>query len=118
MNLSLKDLGATVVTALTVLVFAANHESWSVWLIGDSRRWAIGAVALLGIAGCGFGSAGKDVGTKMLAPLGMLAFVLLVAAFVTGSLTLFSLLVADIVVLWLGSTIRHASAPHRRLLSH
>jgi hypothetical protein len=106
------------VTALTVLVFAANHQSWNVLLIGDSRRWAIGAVALLGIAGCGFGSAGKDAGTRVLAPFGMLAFVLVVAAFVTGSLTLFSLLVADVVVLWLGSTIRHAAPPIRRPVPH
>ena len=35
-------------SALSVLVFAATHEGWNVWLIGDSHRWAAGAILVLG----------------------------------------------------------------------
>ena len=41
--------------------------------------------------------------------LGIGALALGVAALITGSLTLLSLLAVDIVVLWAGSTLRHAS---------
>ncbi|HEY1366454.1 MAG TPA: hypothetical protein VGF23_05050 [Gaiellaceae bacterium] len=108
MTLTRKDLFATVLTVLVVLVFATAHEGWGVPLLGDSHRWAAGAILLLGIATCGQGSADKGIASKVLALLGMTAFAVGVAALVTGSLTPLSLLVVDTVVLWAASTLRHA----------
>jgi peptidoglycan/LPS O-acetylase OafA/YrhL len=87
MTRGLKDVVATGLTVMAVLAFLAAQEGWGVWLIGDSRRWAAGAIALLGIATCGLGSPGKDKATKFLATLGVLAFVLAILALATGSLT-------------------------------
>jgi hypothetical protein len=113
MQLTQKDLAATVLTALIVLVFLATHEGWNVWLVGDSRRWAAGAIFLIGTMTCGLGSHSKGRMTKMLATLGVTAFVLAVLAIATGSLTPLALLVLDIVVLWAISTFRHARPqPH------
>jgi hypothetical protein len=107
MTLTRKDLAATVFTALAVLVYAATHEGWGVPLVGDSHRWATGAIVLLGMLTCGQGTMTKGRTTAFLAALGVLAFVLAVIAFVTASLTPLSLLVADIVVLWAVATVRH-----------
>lgn len=111
-----RDLGATLVTALVVLTFAATHEGWDVWLVGSSHRWAAGAILLLGMVGCGLGSPGKDSLWRLFAGLGTVTLALAIAALVTGSLTVLSLLVAAIVLLWAGSTIRHTvrlpHAPH------
>jgi len=109
MTRGLKDVVATGLTALAVLAFLATHEGWGGWLIGDSRRWAAGAMGLLGIATCGLGTPGKDNATKFLATLGVLAFVLVIPALATGSLTALSLLVADMVLLWAMSTLRHVA---------
>jgi hypothetical protein len=108
MTITRKDLTATVLTILAVLVYAATHEGWGVPLIGDSRRWAAGAILLLGMATCGQGRMTKGVTTTLLAVLGVAALGLAVLALVTGSLTPLSLLVADIVLLWALSTARHA----------
>jgi hypothetical protein len=108
MALTRKDVVATLLTTLAVLVFAATHEGWNVWLVGDSRRWAAGVILVLGCATCGQGSPDKGRASKFLAALGILAFALAIVAIVTGSLTPLSLLVADIVLLWALSTFRHA----------
>jgi hypothetical protein len=113
MAVSRKDVVATGLTVLVVLAFLATHEGWAVPLIGDSHRWAAGAIALLGIGTCGQGSPDGGRASKLLATLGVLALVLAVLAIATGSLTLLSLLVVDIVALWALSTTRHAiHAPH------
>jgi hypothetical protein len=111
--LTRKDLTATLLTTLVVLVFAATHEGWNIWLVGDSHRWAAGAIFLLGAMTCGLGSPSKGRTTTFLAALGIAALVLAVVAIATGSLTPLSLLVVDIVALWAVSTFRHAQpAPH------
>ncbi len=107
MALGRKDIAATALTVLVVIVFVATHEGWGVPLIGDSHRWAAGAISLLGIMTCGLGSPGAGTATKLLAVLGTVALVLAVLALATGSLTPLSLLVADVVLLWLLSTLRH-----------
>ena len=109
MSLSYKDLIATLLTALVVLVFFATHESWNVWLVGDSHRWAGGVVFLLGAMTCGLGSPTKDAFSKALGVLGALALALAIVAIATGSLTALSLLATDIVTLWAVSTYRHAA---------
>ena len=114
-----KDALAGVLTALAVLAFAATHESWNVWLIGSSHRWAAVAIALLGVLTCSLGSAGDEMskGAKMdrptllLAVVGAAALVFAVWAILSASLTPLSLLVVSMVVLWAGSTLRHAWHP-------
>ena len=108
MTVGRKDIAATVLTVLVVLAFLATHEGWGVPVIGDSHRWAAGAISLLGIGTCGLGTPGKDAASKLLAVLGMLAVVLAVLSLATGSLTPLSFLLADIVILWAVSTWRHA----------
>jgi len=122
MTLTRKDAAATLLTALAVLVFVAAHESWNVWLIGSSNRWAAVAIMLIGAVTCGFGSAADEMSqeggmgsaTKFLAGVGVVAGVLAIWAIVSGSLTALSLLVVAIVVLWAGSTLRHAWHPTHR----
>src|SRR4051794_8335774 len=104
-SLTRKDAGATVLTALVVLVFLAAHEGWNVWLVGGSTRWAAAAIGLLGMATCGLGSSKSPVSTV----LGIAAGVLLVLALATGSLTALSLLVVVDVLLWAVSLVRHAA---------
>ena len=108
MTLTRKDAAAAALTTLAVLVFLATHEGWGVPLVGDSRRSAAGAILLVGVLTCGLGSPGKDRATKVLAMLGIAAFALGVLALATGSLTLLSLLVVDMVALWAVATLRHA----------
>ena len=114
MMLSRKDLAATVLTALAVVTYFATHEGWNVWLVGGSHRWATGAIFVLGAMTCALGSPGKGVGTKLLGTLGVAALILGVLALATGSLTPLSLLVVDIVLLWVASTVRHFGhgSPH------
>jgi hypothetical protein len=119
MTLTRKDVAATLLTALAVLVFAAAHQSWDVWLVGSSNRWAAVAITLLGAVTCGLGSAGDEMSKghetspaiKLLAGIGAFSAVLAIWAVVSGSLTPLSLLVLAVVVLWVASTIRHAWHP-------
>lgn len=112
-----RDVAATVLTALAVVTFIATHEGWNVWLVGDSRRWAAGVIFLLGVVTCGLGSPGRGPVARLLATLGVAALALGVAALATGSLTLLSLLVVDIFLLWAASTARHLGQGSRPSLS-
>jgi hypothetical protein len=107
-----KDAVATVLTALSVLVFFASDRGWDVALVGDSHRWAAGAILLLGIVGCGLGEKAKPgakqgPGMILLTVLGVVALVFAVLALATGSLTMLALQTASVVALWLGATVRH-----------
>lgn len=112
MTLTRKDTMATVSTLLVVLIFAATHEGWGVPLVGSSHRWAVVVVTLLGVLACALGSPGKDEVTTLLTGLGVIAFALTLVALAFNSLTVLSLLVADIVLLWALSTLRHAGVLH------
>ncbi len=113
MAIGRKDLAATGLTVLAVLVYFATHEGWNVWLIGGSHRWAAGAILALGWATCTLGSPGKSTAAKSLGTLGALALGLAIIALVTGSLIPLALLVVDDVLLWAISTFRHGwHAPH------
>jgi hypothetical protein len=114
--LTRKDLAATAVTLAVVLAFAATHEHWAVPLIGDSHRWATGAILLLGSLNCGLGSRSAPAG-NLLPVLGMLAFVLALLAIATASLTPLSLLVGDLVLMWAVATFRHARRGSRHVVS-
>ena len=108
MRLTAKDGVATLLTALAVLTLAATHESWNVWLVGSSHRWATAAIGVLGIATCSLGRR-QEEGYRLFAALGTVTLGLFVWAIVSGSLTALSLLVAANAVLWLGATARHAA---------
>jgi hypothetical protein len=121
MTLTWKDGLATALTALAVLVLVAAVESWDVWLVGSSHRWAAGVILVLGLVTCTLGSADRDLSTgrpdtttKLLSAVGVAALVFAVWALVTGSLTPLALLVASVVVLWAASTVRHAWHPTHR----
>ena len=112
MTLTRKDAVATGLTGLAVFVFLATHEAWNVPLVGDSYRWAAAVIMALGLAACSVGA--KRVNSALFAILGGAAFVFGVLALITGSLTPLSLLVADMVVMWALTTLRHAyGAPGR-----
>ena len=125
MSLTWKDGVATLLTGLAVLAFLAAHQSWDVWLVGSSYRWAAVAVTLLGAATGALGSAsdelqsGREASTsvELLAAVGAVAGVLAIVAIAAGSLTALSLLTVAVVVLWAGATLRHAwpVAGHRPL---
>jgi hypothetical protein len=122
MTLTRNDFTATVLTALAVLAFAATHQSWDVWLVGSSHRWAAGAIMLLGMVTCGLGQAGKergkDTATRTLAVVGALALAFGIWAIWTASLTALWFLIVAVVVLWAGATLRHAAHPtHGRLVT-
>jgi len=113
-----KDVAATLLTTLAVLTYAATHEGWGVPLVGDSRRWAAGAILLLGVLACGQGSKVERSTMRLFAVLGAAAAVLAAVALWTASLTALSLLVLDIVLLWAASTLRHAWHPARLPIPH
>src|SRR5690348_1094998 len=111
MTLTRRDLSATLVTVLVVLTYVATHEGWGVPLVGDSHRWATGAILLLGMGTCGMGSKVSGTTMTLFGLIGTLALVMAALAFWTASLTPLSLLVACIVLLWAMSTVRHAWQP-------
>jgi hypothetical protein len=116
MTLNARDLTATVLTALAVLVFAATHRGWDVWLVGDSHRWAGAVILALGIAACATGSRieRREDMPQVLAVLGTAALVLAVWSIVTGSLAALSLTMVAFVALWAAATVRHAVHAPRR----
>ena len=116
MTLNRKDAAATALTVLAVAVFAATHEGWGVWLVGDSHRWAAAVIGVLGVAACSQGTPSKDTAAKLMSVIGAIAGALAVVAVASGSLTPLSLLVAAIVLLWAVSTWRHAHRAPRRAL--
>jgi hypothetical protein len=113
-----RDIAATLIVALAVLVFFTTHQGWGVYLIGGSHRWAAGAITILGAAA--FLLAIESMGTAVVpfATLGMAEAALASLAVLTGSLTPLSLLVAAIVVVWLAATARHAIGMTGRPIPH
>ena len=112
MTLTRKDAVATGLTGLAVLALLATHEGWNVPLVGDSHRWAAAVIMALGIGACSVGA--KRVNSALFGVLGGAAFVFGLLALITGSLTPLSLLVADMVVMWALTTLRHAHSPPGR----
>jgi hypothetical protein len=94
----LEDIAATVLMAGTALGYAATHENWNVWLIGDSRRWTTGLLTVLAIGM--FGLVARHIGSTATGVLSSIAAVLAVVAFWTASLTPLSLLGVTIILVW------------------
>ena len=70
-----------------------------------------GAAKAIGLVIPELAGPSKDALTPLLAALEIGALILAMLALVSGSLTLLSLLTFDILLLWAGSTIRHAYLP-------
>jgi len=112
-----EDVAATLLATATVMGFTATHQLWDVWLIGDSRRWTAGLLALLGVAM--FGLVARHIGRTLLAVLGCVAVCFAAVAFATASLTPLSLLAATIILVWALAVLRDLfEVPRRRLLTH
>ena len=116
MYLTRRDLAGTIVVALVVLVYVANVQGW--WYLGGNR-WAAVTMLAIGIVGCPLGA--RLVGEKwsstpivLLALLGFVALTLAVIAIVTGAQWALLGLAVVIVVLWAGTTLRHAVTPPPR----
>lgn len=117
MFLTRKDLAGTTVAALVVLVYVANLEDW--WYLG-SNRWAAVTMVAIGAIGCPVGA--RIVGEKLSSPsivllglLGVAALVLAVLAIVTAAQWTLLALAIVVVVLWAGTTVRHAVTQPPRL---
>lgn len=106
-----EDVAATLLMAATVLGFTATHQGWGVWLIGDSRRWTAGLLALLAVAA--FGLVARHLGTTLFVVLGIAAVVFAGLAFWTASLTPLSLLAATIILVWGVAVVRDISVVWR-----
>jgi hypothetical protein len=112
-----EEVAATLVTAATVLGFAATHERWNVWLIGDSRRWTAGLLTLLAVAI--FALAARHVGRTPLVALGIVALAFAGLSFWTASLTPLSMLAATIVLAWALAVARDLlQSPRRPITTH
>lgn len=116
MMLTRKDFFGTVVAALVVLVYAANVQDW--WYLG-SNRWAAVTMTAIAAVGCPLGARvdeGKpSVPFVALGLLGVAALVLAVVAIVSGAQWALLALAIVVVVLWAGTTFRHALTPPRGL---
>ena len=112
MSRTRRDAAVTALAALAILVYLANAGGWSVPLL-DQNRWAVGALALLGVAMC---ATGARVGGPWTSPMivlgavGFVAFALIVVGLVTASQAALTSLLVVLLVLWTGATIRHSGA--------
>jgi len=121
MTLTRRDFGATVLAALVVLVYIANVQEW--WYLG-SNRWAAVTMLAIGAISCPLGARidqieqGVTPAIVLLGGLGITALVLGIVAIVTAAQwALFSLMIV-LLVLWAGTTMRHAATPPRPIAAH
>jgi hypothetical protein len=108
----LEDVAATVLMAGTVLGYAAMHESWNVWFIGDSRRWTAGLLTVLAAAMLAL--VARHIGGAASVALGCVAIALAAVALLTGWSTPVLLLGVTIVLMWAFAVARDLFVvPHR-----
>lgn len=121
MTLTRKDFGATVLAALVVLVYTANVRDW--WYLGDNR-WAACTMLAIGAISCPLGARidemekGVTIPIVLLGALGLTALVLGVIAVVSAAHWALLTLAVVLVVLWAGTTARHATTPPRPVAAH
>ena len=114
--LTRKDVFGTVVAALVVAAYVANLQEW--WYLG-SNRWAAVTMSAIAAVGCPLGARIEDA--KLSRPfvalglLGVAALVLAVVAIVSAASWALLALAIVVVVLWAGTTYRHALTPPRQL---
>jgi hypothetical protein len=114
MELTRRDLAGALVAALVVVVYAANTRDW--WYLG-SNRWAAVTMFVVGALGCPLGARIEGKAPRaplvLLGLLGVAALVLAVVAIASGAQWALLTLAIVLVVLWAGTTMRHATTPHR-----
>jgi hypothetical protein len=121
MTLTRRDLGATVLAALVVLVYAANVQGW--WYLGDNR-WAAVTMLAIGAIGCPLGARVDEIEKEVTLPivllgtLGVTALVLGVIAIVSAAQWALLTLATVLIVLWAGTTVRHATTTPRPVAAH
>jgi hypothetical protein len=108
---------ATGLASLAVLVVLASQQAWGVPLVGESHRWAAVAVFVLGLAAYFFGEPLEGWHEPVVASLGIVELALAILALATGSLVFLWMLVATIVAIRVGLTVRHARHGGRESLS-
>ena len=116
MGLTWRDGVATLLAAVVAVVGLAVTNEWGWPMLGGFRAGTL-VVGILGLAMCITGGSGgameagmQDRGVKVLAALGGLSFVLIVAGLITGSELVFMALVIVTLGMWLMATIRHTGA--------
>jgi FtsH-binding integral membrane protein len=119
-TLTRKDVIGTMVAALAVLVYVANVQEWGYLA---SNRWAAVTILAVGVVGCSLATRLEDENLRsapivVLAGLGIVALVLGVLAVATGAAWALLALTIVVVVLWAGTTLRHALTPAHPLASH
>ncbi len=121
MTLTRKDLGATVLAALVVLVYVANVQGW--WYLG-SNRWAAVTMLAIGAISCPLGARvdeierGVTTPIVVLAVLGVTALVLGIIAIVSAAQWALLTLAIVLIVLWAGATMRHMAVPPQPAAVH
>jgi hypothetical protein len=114
--LTRKDFFGTAVAALVVLVYAANMQDW--WYLG-SNRWAAVTMTAIAAVGCPLGARIEEgrppVPFVLLGLLGVAALVLAIVAIVSAAQWALLALAIVVVVLWAGTTVRHAVTPPKPL---
>ena len=117
--ISWRDGIATLLVAAAVVIFGAFIGAWSIPAVTDAPV-AVLALGAIGIANCAIGSRGitslKDGYTGFLSLLGVAAIVIFLAGVVAAWTLAPGLLAADIVLMWVLATARHALTPARPAL--
>jgi hypothetical protein len=115
MALARRDLVATGVAAVVVLVYVANVQHWGYGYLG-SNRWAAVTMLAIGAVGCSVGARMQDgwaAPMVVLGVLGVTSLALAIVALITASQWALLALAIVEVALWLGATLRHAFTPPR-----
>ena len=108
MTLTRHNAISTILASLSVLVALASQQAWGVPLIGDSHRWAAAAIVVLVVAAYLLGEPLEGWHEPVVASLGIVALALGILALATGSLVFLWMLVATIIAIRAGLTVRHA----------
>jgi hypothetical protein len=112
-GLTRRDAFGTAVVLLIVLAYVANVHDW--WYLG-SNRWAAVTMLVAGFVGCPLAARFDDarshaVPLAVLGMLGVVALALGIVAIVTAAQWALLALTITAVVLWAGTTVRHAATP-------
>jgi len=117
MGLTWKDGVTTLLAVAVAVVYQALASGWAVPVVGDARGASL-VLGIVGLAMCIIGADAtamttRDRATVTASILGGAAAVLTIGALITGWPTLALLLAADILLLWIVSTLRHAIGTSR-----
>jgi len=108
MALSWRDAATTALAAGASLVAYAKYQNWQGWF--TSTRISCLALGVIGIVMCATGASSIPSGSAwsaVLTAMGIVALPLIIAGVITGSSLILYALAADILALWLLTTLRH-----------